>query len=131
METTSSSAGNIDLLRQDILDKIGEIIIKEKGGDHNETLEVTKKIYQKKLQTASIQYRITRPITIAMVILFILTCLAHLGDFNFLIQWQQATLFTFMTFTLILSTFSLKQQIERYEHLLYLLRVTESIDKLK
>ncbi|MEJ8803517.1 hypothetical protein [Pontibacter sp. H249] len=131
METNSSSAGNIDLLRQDILEKIQEVLFKEKGNHHTESLVVTKETFQKKLKAASLRYKIMRPITVAMVILFILICIAQLGDFDFFFEWQQAALFILMTFVLTQNTSSLKQQIERYKYLLYLLGILESLDELK
>jgi hypothetical protein len=131
MEANLSSAGNIDLLRQDILYKIEELIFKEKGNDHNESLEETKEMFQKKLTAASIRYKIMRPISFALVLLFTLTCIAQLGDFDFFFEWQQAALFILMTLPLTLNTSNLKQQIERYKYLLYLLGLMESLDKLK
>ncbi|WP_299824972.1 hypothetical protein [uncultured Pontibacter sp.] len=129
METNAS--GNLITLRQNILERIEEIISKEITSDYKASLADTKETYQAKLKSALTRYKVMRPITIAMTVLFILICIAQIGEFNFFFEWQQAALFILMTFSLTLNTANLKQQIEKYKQLLHLLQMMESLDKTK
>lgn len=134
MEANSNSIGNAVALKQDILEKIEGIISKETSSSFSPSEGDTKAIFQKKLKAASVRYKIMRPLTIVMGVLFTIACLAKIVEFYSFFEWfewQNGALFFLLTFSLTVNVSNLKRQIERSKMLLYLLEMVERIEKLK
>lgn len=134
MEANSNSIGNAVALKHEVLEKIEEILSKGKENIPVTFNGATKASFEKKLKRASIRYKIMRPLTVAMGMLFTLMCLSQILNMDFFFsyfEWQNGALFFLLTLSLTVNAFNLKQQMERYKLLLYLIEMVERIEKIK
>lgn len=134
MEANSNSMGSPFALKYEVIEKIEEIISKGKENITGTYNDATKASFEKKLKRASTWYRIMRPLTVAMGVLFTLMCLTQIMDIDFFqsyFEWQNGALFFLMTLSLTVNSFNLRRQMERYKLLLYLIAMVERIEKIK
>ena len=132
MDNNLFSADSTVAIKQEVLQKIEEILSKENKNSTGTLNDGTKALFERKLKRASNRYKIMRPLTVGMGAIFTGMCLAQIFEINFffsLFDWQKGALFFLLTLSLIVNVYTLKQQIERYKLLLYLLNLAERIAK--